>query len=170
MQSSLEREPRSPRHSYVKSLIILAALAFSACTGIVVSPTDLSGGNGPTEFWGYASQPGLVVNLEAQTLSGTWDIKATATASATPTYVSTYIGYFYRITFNPTTLGAQYRRPASSPQNRRIHFRVKAPNADPAQTRSRTTVRSPGSAESTMEREWTAHYTADSILRIDVRN
>jgi hypothetical protein len=172
MQSNRDREPRrSHRYHCVHFLILLAALALSACSGIVVSPMSETSADTTMTFWGYAVGPAQPMNLEAQNTSGTWVQVATVNSVNEPTYAGTRGGYYYAISYNPTTLGAAYRRTSPFGNSwRRIFFRISSPNLGSAETRQYqgNGQTAPGT-ESNLELAWITHKS-DGILRVDVPN
>lgn len=172
MRSIRDRErSRSPGSRCVQILIVLVALAASACTGIVIQPVSETSVNGSTVFWGYALEPGQTIALEAQHLNGNWLPVATTVSVTTPTATGGNSGYYFAVSYDPRTLGSTFRRTSPVAGRKRVFLRLKSDGRDPADTRSyQSNGTNPGPGSSNLMQAWASFRTSDSILRLDIPN
>lgn len=150
--------------SCASRLSLATAIMLSACTGIVVQPHDSEFVTGTTKFWGYAMQPEQEVHLQAQTTQGQWESVGVTTSLDVPTHAGTQTGYYYELSYDPTTIAARFRRPSDGETV--VLFRIKSPDMEVAETRhSARTGDPPSGVESYLERTWEM-FQGDGILRI----
>ena len=144
------------------ALVVACAVLATACAGIVVEPSSTAAATGPTKFWGYASGPGIEIDLQAQNTGGTWEFVQSTTATARATYASGHQGYYWELTTNPKTIANRFRRPASGSYT--VFYQITSPGLSPAQTHNQT----PGAATTgDFEQLWAA-FQSDGIIRLNV--
>jgi hypothetical protein len=164
------RSPESDRRSLHELLLpLVASIALSACTGIVIEPKDGANADGVTKFWGYAPTPGQAQHLEAQNTSGTWESLVVRNSVEQPTHAATTTGYYYEISYNPLTAPARFKRPGQFPGWTTVHFRVVSPGLPVAEIRCNGPLTTPPALESNLARAWAA-LDCGTVIHVNFQN